>query len=55
MIINQIQFNAVTGAWVFCAHVHSIHEHYPGQASNLMSIPTDCDQRDERLGRQSIH
>lgn len=21
-----------------------------GQTSNLMSVPTDCDQRDERLG-----
>ena len=34
-----------------CSLVNKIHENIRwGQLSNLMSIPTDCPQRDERMG-----
>lgn len=53
--ISQVHFrSALTSISTFNSSsdiLNQIHfDAMTGQASNLMSVPTDCDQRDERLG-----
>ncbi len=53
-IEGQVVYSAVTPRGSFlCSHplINQIHQNVLwGQLSNLMSVPTDCPQRDERMG-----
>lgn len=53
-IVGQVVHSAVAPRGSFlCSHpvINQIHQNILwGQLSNLMSIPTDCPQRDERMG-----